>query len=151
MDRDRGTRPGVESKEIQCPVEIQFTPADFNPSPERAGPTGRPHPSGPGSEEAVVRPLPPSGDPFGSQREIPLPRTRMVIITDTGIELPLVASPATVAPILGKSDHGVRDDCIAGRIPTMPKGDRAGTHHRIPVARLLDLLGIPYRIERVAC
>jgi len=75
----------------------------------------------------------------------------MVIVTDTGIELPLVASPATVAPILGKSDHGVRDDCIAGRIPTMPKGDRAGTHHRIPVARLLDLLGIPYRIVRVAC
>ena len=68
----------------------------------------------------------------------------MVIVTDTGIELPLVASPATVAPILGKSDHGVRDDCIAGRIPTMPKGDRSGTHHRIPVARLLDLLGIPY-------
>ena len=75
----------------------------------------------------------------------------MVIVTDTGVELPLVASPATVAPILGKSDHGVRDDYIAGRIPTMPRGDRAGTHHRIPVARLLDLLGIPYRIERVAC
>jgi hypothetical protein len=75
----------------------------------------------------------------------------MVIVTDTGIDLPLVAPPATVAPILGKSDHGVRDDCIAGRIPTMSKGDRTGTHHRIPGARLLDVLGIPYRIERVAC
>jgi len=117
----------------------------------REGGADRPSSSELGPEEAVVRLLPPSGDPFGSHAEIPLPRTRMVIITDTGIELPLVASPATVAPILGKSDHGVRDDCIAGRIPTMPKGDRAGTHHRIPVARLLDLLGIPYRIERVAC
>lgn len=117
----------------------------------RVGGADRPSSSEPSSEEAVVRLLPPSRDPFGSQEEIPLPRSRMVIVTDTGVELPLVASPATVAPILGKSDHGVRDDCIAGRIPTMPRGDRAGTHHRIPVARLLDLLGIPYRIERVAC
>lgn len=105
----------------------------------------------PSSEDGVVRLFPPSGDPFGSKQEIPPKRTRMVIVTDTGVELPLVASPAGVAPLLGKSDHGVRDDCIAGRIPTMPRDERAGTHHRIPVARLLDLLGIPYRIERVAC
>jgi len=107
--------------------------------------------SEPGSKDAVVRLFPLSSDPFGDEQENPLPRTRMVIVTDTGVELPLVASPATVAPILGTSDHGVRDDCIAGRIPTMPRGDRAGTHHRILVARLLDLLGIPYRIERVTC
>jgi len=112
---------------------------------------GRPSSSEPGSEDAVVRLRPPSSDPYGSKYEILLPRTRMVIVTGTGVELPLVASPATMAPLLGKSDHGVRDDCIAGRIPTMPRGDRVGTHHRIPVARLLDLLGIPYRIERVAC
>jgi hypothetical protein len=77
--------------------------------------------------------------------------TRLVIITESGIELPLVASPATVAPLLGKSDHGVRNDCIAGRIPTMPGTERPGAHHKIPVARLLDQLGVPYRIERVAC
>jgi hypothetical protein len=110
----------------------------------------RPSSSEPNWQDAVVRLLPPSSDPFGGKQEMRLPRTRMVIVPGTGVELPLVASPATVAPLLGKSDHGVRDDCIAGRIPTMPRGDRAGTHHRIPVARLLDLLGIPYRIERVA-
>jgi hypothetical protein len=77
--------------------------------------------------------------------------TRLVIMTESGIELPLVASPAAVAPLLGKSDHGVRNDCIAGRIPTMPGTERPGAHHKIPVARLLDQLGVPYRIERVAC
>ena len=84
----------------------------------------------------------------GSESTMP---TRLVIMTESGIELPLVASPATVAPLLGKSDHGVRNDCIAGRIPTMPGTERPGAHHKIPVARLLDQLGVPYRIERVAC
>ncbi len=104
-----------------------------------------------GPQDAVVRLHLSSDQRLGDTQEQPLPQTRMVIVTGTGIELPLVASPATVAPILGKSDHGVRDDCIAGRIPTLPRGDQSGAHHRIPVARLLDLLGLPYRIERVAC
>jgi hypothetical protein len=113
--------------------------------------TKRPASLEPDSEDPVVRLLPPSSDHFGSGQAIPLMGTRMVIVPGTGIEPPLVASPAAVAPLLGKSDYGVRDDCIAGRIPTMPRGDRVGSHHRIPVARLLDQLGIPYRIERVAC
>ena len=77
--------------------------------------------------------------------------TRLILRTDSGLELPLVASPAAVAPLLGKSDHGVRDDCTAGRIPTLPRGGRTGAHYRIPVARLLDELGVPYRIEPVNC
>ena len=75
--------------------------------------------------------------------------THLIIRTDSGWELPLVASPAAVAPLLGKSDHGVRNDCIAGRIPTLPRASGSGAHHRIPVARLLDQLGVPYRIEPV--
>ena len=75
--------------------------------------------------------------------------TYLIIRTDSGWELPLVASPATVAPLLGKSDHGVRNDCIAERIPTLPRVSGSGAHHRIPVARLLDQLGVPYRIEPV--
>ncbi len=75
--------------------------------------------------------------------------THLIIRTDSGWELPLVASPAAVAPLLGKSDHGVRNDCVAGRIPTLPRAPGSGAHHRIPVARLLDQLGVPYRIEPV--
>src|ERR1035437_737595 len=77
--------------------------------------------------------------------------TRLILRTDSGLELPLVATPAAVAPLFGKSDHGVRDDCTAGRIPTLPRGGRTGAHFRIPVARLVDELGVPYRIEPVNC
>ena len=42
MGRDRGTRPGVESKEIQCPVEIQTTQVNSSQSPEWQGPTRPP-------------------------------------------------------------------------------------------------------------
>jgi hypothetical protein len=75
--------------------------------------------------------------------------THLIVRTDFGWELPLVASPAAVAPLLGKSDHGVRNDCVAGRIPTLSRAPGSGAHHRIPVARLLDQLGVPYRIEPV--
>lgn len=51
-------------------------------------------------------------------------KRHLIIRTDSGWELPLVASPAAVAPLLGKSDHGVRNDCIAGRVPTLPPGKR---------------------------
>jgi hypothetical protein len=81
----------------------------------------------------------------------PVVATRLILRTDSGLELPLVATPAAVAPLLGKSDHGVRDDCTAGRIPTLPRGMRTGAHPRIPVARLLDEMGVPYRIDPVNC
>jgi hypothetical protein len=81
----------------------------------------------------------------------PVVATRLILRTASGLELPLVASPAAGAPLLGKSDHGVRDDCTASRIPTLPRGGRTGAHYRFPVARLLDELGVPYRIEPVNC
>ena len=77
--------------------------------------------------------------------------TRLILRTDSGLELPLVASLAAVAPLLGKSDHAVRDDWTAGRIPALPRGGRTGAHYRFPVARLLDEMGVPYRIEPVNC
>ena len=81
----------------------------------------------------------------------PVVATRLILRTDSGLELPLVATPAAVAPLLGKSDHGVRDDCTAGRIPTLPRGVRTGAHHRIPVARLLDPAGVHHWIEPANC
>ena len=81
----------------------------------------------------------------------PVVATCLILRTDSGLELPLVATPAAVAPLLGKSDHGVQDDRTAGRIPTLPRGGRTGAHYRFPVARLLDEMGVPYRIEPVNC
>jgi hypothetical protein len=63
-----------------------------------------------------------------------------------GIDLPLVCSPSQVAPLLGRSDHAIRDDCMAGVIPTLPRAGGSGAHHRIATARLLDQIGIPYEI-----
>ena len=60
--------------------------------------------------------------------------------------LPLVCSPSQVAPLLGRSDHAIRDDCVAGVIPTLPRAGGSGAHHRIATARLLDQIGVPYEI-----
>jgi len=49
----------------------------------------------------------------------------LVIRATGGIELPLVCSPSQVAPMLGRSDHSIRDDCIAGLIPPFPS-ERVG-------------------------
>jgi hypothetical protein len=77
----------------------------------------------------------------------------LVIRATGGIGLPLVCSPSQIPPMLGRSDHSIRDDCIAGLIPTLPRASRSGAHHRIATARLLDQIGIPYEIvssEKVA-
>jgi hypothetical protein len=70
----------------------------------------------------------------------------LIIRTTGGMELPLVCSPSHVAPLLGRSDHAVRDDCVAGVIPTLPRAGGSGAHHRIATARLLDQMGVPYEI-----
>jgi hypothetical protein len=70
----------------------------------------------------------------------------LIIRATGGIELPLVCSPSQVAPLLGRSDHAIRDDCIAGVIPTLPRAGGSGAHHRIATARLLDQMGVPYEI-----
>lgn len=70
----------------------------------------------------------------------------LIIRTTGGMELPLVCSPSHVAPLLGRSDHAIRDDCVAGVIPTLPRAGGSGAHHRIATARLLDQMGVPYEI-----
>jgi hypothetical protein len=70
----------------------------------------------------------------------------LIIRTIGGMELPLVCSPSLVAPLLGRSDHAIRDDCVAGVIPTLPRAGGSGAHHRIATARLLDQMGVPYEI-----
>ena len=71
--------------------------------------------------------------------------TGMVIETTAG-QLPLVAGPDRLAKLLGKSGRAVRDDCDAGRIPTLPRGGGSGSWYRVPVAKLLDDLGVQYEI-----
>jgi hypothetical protein len=68
------------------------------------------------------------------------------IIRSPAGDFPLVGSPATVAVLVGKSERAVRDDCDRGTIPTLARGTGNGSWHRIPVAKLLDDLGIPYEV-----
>ena len=70
----------------------------------------------------------------------------LIIRATGGIELPLVCSLSQVAPLLGRSDHAIRDDCVAGVIPTLPRAGRSVTRRRIATARLLDQIGVPYEI-----
>ena len=70
----------------------------------------------------------------------------LIVRAFCGIELPLVCSPAQVAPLLGRSEHATRDDCVAGVIPTLPRAGGSGAHHRIATARLLAQMGVPYEI-----
>jgi hypothetical protein len=53
---------------------------------------------------------------------------------------------AQVAPLLGRSDDAIRDDCVVAVIPTPPRAGGSGAHHRIATARLLDQIGVPYEI-----
>ena len=71
----------------------------------------------------------------------------LVIRTAAGV-YPLVTSPAGIKAITNdtRSDHAIRDDCANGVIPTLPRAGGSGAHHRIPVARHLDQLGVPYEI-----
>jgi hypothetical protein len=69
-----------------------------------------------------------------------------VIKTPMG-RFPIVASPEEVVALLHKTGRSVRNDCASGTIPTLQRGRGDGAHWRIPVARLLDALGVPYEFE----
>ena len=75
-------------------------------------------------------------------------RSGLVIRTTTGAILPLVTNPEGIRAITGdqRSAHAIRDDCAHGVIPTLPRAGGSGAHHRIPVARMLDDLGVRYEI-----
>ena len=70
----------------------------------------------------------------------------LIIRATGGIELPLVCSPSQVAPLLGRSDHAIRDDCVAGVIPTLPRAGGSGRTTELPQRGLLDQIGVPYEI-----
>jgi hypothetical protein len=76
----------------------------------------------------------------------------LVIQLANGARLPLVTGPAGIKEIFGdpRSDHSIRSDCANGVIPTLPRAEGSGAHHRVPVARYLDKLGIPYEIVTVS-
>ena len=117
--------------------------------PPRSGRTGRPVPE---SIEFLARvharPRVLSESHVAATRRTLIVTASLVIRATGGIELPLVCSPSQVAPMLGRSDHSIRDDCIAGLIPTLPRASGSGAHHRIATARLLDQIRIPYEIVR---
>lgn len=77
-----------------------------------------------------------------------LAKTAGLIVHTAGGDYPLVVTPAGVRAITGdrRSEHAIRDDCSAGVIPTLPRSGGSGSHHRIPVAKLLDQLGVPYTV-----
>lgn len=72
----------------------------------------------------------------------------LIIRLADGTELPLVIGPAGAKKLTGdhRSERAVRNDCTAGIIPTLRRGGGSGAHHRIPTAKLLDSLGVPYDI-----
>lgn len=62
---------------------------------------------------------------------------------DTDV-LPLVLTPAEASDLLGVSPDTVRRRILAGRIEVL---DRQGEEPwRIPTAKLLDELGIPFKV-----
>jgi len=74
----------------------------------------------------------------------------LVVRTAAG-DFPLVIGPAGLRGITGdkRSEHAIRSDCEAGVVPTLPRSGGSGSHHRIPVAKYLDQLGVPYEIVPV--
>lgn len=73
-----------------------------------------------------------------------------VVIRTAAGNFPLVVSPAGLKAALGdsRSDRSIRSDCENGVIPTLPRLGGPGAHHRIPLARYFDQLGVPYEIVR---
>ncbi len=74
--------------------------------------------------------------------------TGLVVRLQNGTELPLVIGPAGFKKLTGdrRTERAIRDLCDSGVIRTLPRPAGSGAHHRIPVAKALDDLGIQYEI-----
>jgi len=71
--------------------------------------------------------------------------TGTVIRTASGSILPLVATPEQWGQqVEGKTGRAVRGDCESGAIETLPRSGGQKSHWRIPTAKALDALGVPY-------
>lgn len=83
----------------------------------------------------------------------PNPTTRviappLVVRLPNGATWPLVVGPAGIRELTGdqRSERAIRNDCAEGVIPVLPRSTGSGGHYRIPTARYLDALGVPYEI-----
>lgn len=70
-----------------------------------------------------------------------------LVVYAAGIEYDLTMTPEEVGSLLGLSDEAIRGQCRQGVLPTMPRQDVPGASWRIPTCRLLDELGIPYKLR----
>lgn len=71
-----------------------------------------------------------------------------LVVRTPGGDYPLVVPPSCIPKITGdtRSDRAIRSDCETGIIPTLPRSGGSGAHHRIPVTKLLEQLGVPYTV-----
>lgn len=74
----------------------------------------------------------------------------LVVRLANGAVWPLIVRPGELRTLIGdeRSERAIRNDCAEGRIPTLPRAGGSGGHYRIPTARYLDMLGVPYEIAQ---
>jgi hypothetical protein len=73
-------------------------------------------------------------------------KDRLVVYAQ-GVEYELTLTPDEVGALLGLSGEAVRAQCRQGVLPTMPRQDLPGASWRISTSRLLDELGVPYKLR----
>lgn len=68
-----------------------------------------------------------------------------------GTHVPLVVSPKEWKSIVGdpRSETSIRSDCDRGALPTLHRSAGSGSHHRIPVMKALEMLGVPCEVVAV--
>lgn len=95
------------------------------------------------TSEGHLRLLPGSDDPH-ERRRAPS-ELQVVLVTEGGLELPLVASPPQVARLLhSASETGHPDECD-GRPVSSPNGGRLGARHRVRTDQILSRVRVVIR------
>ena len=74
--------------------------------------------------------------------------TRMVVKTLDGTEWPLAIDVTEYRHVMGdtRTARAIRFDLESGNLPSIPRRGRSGERWRIPVAPLLERLGVAYAI-----
>jgi hypothetical protein len=68
----------------------------------------------------------------------PIGNLRLVLVTESGFEVPLVASPAQAARLLGSSGVRSAGDQLRDRVRDLPKRRATRRPRPVPVAQLLS-------------
>ena len=70
------------------------------------------------------------------------------VIHFAGGEWPLVLGVVSYQRLTGdeRSTRAIRYECESGVIPTLPRPAGSGAHWRIPTARVLERLGLPFTV-----